>query len=48
MLRIEGNTYFVKEESGKEVRLHTSDTAQKAGDINDGWIGRPPSSFSRA
>ena len=34
--RIEGDTYFVKEESGKEVRLHTDDTTQKTGAIHEG------------
>jgi hyperosmotically inducible protein len=36
VLRIEGDNYFVKGESGKEVRLHTDDTTQKTGDINQG------------
>ena len=36
VLRIEGDTYFVKAEDGKEVRLHTDDTTHKTGDINQG------------
>jgi hypothetical protein len=36
VLRIEGDTYFVKGEDGKEVRLHTDDTTHKTGDINQG------------
>lgn len=36
MLRVEGDTYFVKGEEGKEVRLHTDHTTQKTGDINQG------------
>ncbi|NWF73972.1 MAG: BON domain-containing protein [Nitrospirae bacterium] len=36
VLGVEGDTYFVKEASGKEVRLHTDDTTQKTGDINQG------------
>lgn len=36
VLRIEGENYFVKGESGKEVRLHTDDTTQKTGDIQQG------------
>src|SRR5688572_25573358 len=34
--RVEGENYFVKAEDGKEVRLHTDDTTQKTGDINQG------------
>jgi hyperosmotically inducible protein len=34
--RIEGDTYFVRGESGKEVRLHTDDTTQKTGAIHEG------------
>ena len=36
VLRIEGDQYFVKGETGKEVRLHTDDTTQKTGDIHHG------------
>ena len=36
VLRVEGDTYFVKGEEGKEVRLHTDQTTQKTGDINQG------------
>ena len=36
VLRIEDDTYFVKGESGKEVRLHTDDTTHKTGDIHQG------------
>ncbi len=36
VLRIEGDTYFVKGEDGKEVRFHTDDTTHKTGDINQG------------
>jgi len=36
VLRIEGDNYFVKGEQGKEVRLHTDNTTQKTGDINQG------------
>jgi hyperosmotically inducible protein len=36
VLRIEGENYFVRGESGKEVRLHTDETTQKTGDIHQG------------
>ena len=36
VLRIEGDIYVVKGEEGKEVRLHTDQTTQKTGDINQG------------
>jgi hyperosmotically inducible periplasmic protein len=36
VLRVEGDNYFVKGQDGKEVRLHTDDTTQKTGDINQG------------
>lgn len=36
VLRIEGDSYFVKGEDGKEVRLHSDQTTQKTGDINQG------------
>ena len=36
VIRVEGDTYFVKGEEGKEVRLHTDHTTQKIGDINQG------------
>ena len=36
VLRVDGENYFVKAEDGKEVRLHTDDTTQKTGDINQG------------
>jgi hyperosmotically inducible protein len=36
VLRVEGDTYFVKGEEGKEVRLNTDQTTHKTGDINQG------------
>ena len=36
VLRVEGDTYFVKGEEGKEVRLQTDPTTQKTGDIQPG------------
>ena len=36
VLRIEGDTYVVKGEDGKEVRFHTDDTTHKTGNINQG------------
>ena len=36
VLRVEGDTYFVKGQDGKEVRLHTDQTTQKSGNINQG------------
>jgi hypothetical protein len=36
VLRVDGDNYFVNAEGGKEVRLHTDDTTQKTGDINQG------------
>jgi hypothetical protein len=36
VLRIEGDTYFVKGQDGKEVRLRTDNTTQKSGVINQG------------
>lgn len=36
VLRIEGDNYFVKGESGKEVRLFTDATTEKTGDIHEG------------
>ena len=36
VLRIEGDTYFVKGEEGKEVRLQSDHTTQKTGDIQQG------------
>ena len=36
VLRIEGDHYFVKGQDGKEVRLHTDQTTQKTGTIQQG------------
>ena len=36
VLRVEGETYFVKGPDGKEVRLHTDATTQKVGNIRQG------------
>ena len=36
VLRVEGDTYFVKGEEGKEVGLQTDHTTQKTGDIQPG------------
>ena len=36
VLRIEGDVYVVKEEEGKEVRLHTDQTTKMTGDVNQG------------
>lgn len=36
VLRVEGDTYFVKGEEGKEVRLQADHTTQKTGDIQPG------------
>ncbi|HYM88986.1 MAG TPA: BON domain-containing protein [Nitrospiraceae bacterium] len=36
VLRIEGDTYVVKGEDGKEVRFHIDGTTHKTGDINQG------------
>ncbi|NWF73326.1 MAG: hypothetical protein HXY51_09855 [Nitrospirae bacterium] len=36
VLRVEGDNYFVKGQDGKEVRLHTDETTQKTGSINQG------------
>lgn len=36
VLRVEGENYFVKEQDGKEVRLHTDDTTKKMGNIRQG------------
>ena len=36
VLRVEGNTYFVKGQDGKEVRLRTGNTTQKSGVISQG------------
>ena len=36
VLRVEGNTYFVKGQDGKEVRLRTDHTTQKSGAITQG------------
>ena len=36
VLRVEGENYFVKEQDGKEVRLHTDKTTQKMGEIKQG------------
>jgi hypothetical protein len=36
VLRVEGENYFVKDQDGKEVRLHTDKTTQKTGSINQG------------
>jgi hypothetical protein len=34
VVRIEGDNYFVKDQDGKEVQLHTDETTQKAKNIN--------------
>lgn len=34
VLRVEGDNYFIKDQDGKEVRLHTDETTQKAGNIS--------------
>ncbi len=36
VLRVEGDTYFVKGQDGKEVRLRTNNTTQKSGVISQG------------
>jgi hypothetical protein len=36
VLRVEGENYFIKEQDGKEVRLHTDGTTQKMGTIRQG------------
>ena len=36
VLRVEGDNYVVKGRDGKEVRLHTDQTTQKAGNISQG------------
>jgi hypothetical protein len=36
VLRVEGDSYFVKGQDGKEVRLHTDQTTQKTGNIKQG------------
>ena len=36
VLRVEGDTYFVKGQDGKEVRLRTDNTTQKSGVISKG------------
>ena len=36
VLRVEGTTYFVKGQDGKEVRLRTDNTTQKSGVIGQG------------
>ena len=36
VLRVEGDTYFVKGQDGKEVRLRTDNTTQKSGVISQG------------
>jgi uncharacterized protein YdeI (BOF family) len=41
VVRIEGDNYFVKDQDGKEVRLHTDETTHKAKNINiepGNWI----------
>jgi hypothetical protein len=37
ILRIEGHNYVVREQDGKEVRLHADSTTQTTGDINQGY-----------
>jgi hypothetical protein len=37
VLRVEGSNYVVKEETGKEVSLHTDSTTEKTGDITEGY-----------
>lgn len=36
VLRVEGDSYFVKKQDGKEVRLHTDKNTKKTGSINPG------------
>jgi hypothetical protein len=36
VLRIEGENYFVKDEAGKEVKLHVNQQTKKEGDIKVG------------
>jgi hypothetical protein len=36
VLRVEGDHYFVKGQDGKEVRVHTDQTTQKMGNIQQG------------
>ncbi len=36
VLRVEGENYFVKGQDGKEVRLHTDQTTEKMGNIQQG------------
>lgn len=36
VVRVEGANYFVKGEDGKEVRLHTDETTEMTGDIQQG------------
>lgn len=36
VMRVEGDTYFVKGQDGKEVRLRTDNTTQKSGVISQG------------
>ena len=36
VLRVEGDTYFVKGQDGKEVRMQTDKTTQKTGSITQG------------
>ena len=41
LVRIEGDNYFVKDQDGNEVRLHTDETTHKAKNINiepGNWI----------
>ena len=35
-MRVEGESYFVKGQDGKEVRLHTGKTTEKTGAIDQG------------
>ncbi|HEV8328606.1 MAG TPA: hypothetical protein VGQ08_14085 [Nitrospiraceae bacterium] len=36
MLRVEGDNYFVKEQEGKEVRMHIDKTTEKIGSFKQG------------
>ena len=37
VLSVEGTTYVVKREDGKEVSVHADSTTQKIGDIREGY-----------
>jgi hypothetical protein len=36
VLRVDGDNYFVKEQNGKEVRLHVDDTTEKTSPVTVG------------